>query len=195
MKNKIDRFFRKNLIDLIPYQSAREEYANQGVKMILLDANENPFTSGSNRYPDPMQTKLKNRIANWKNINENQIYLSNGSDESISQLIMAFCEPGIDNIITLPPTFGMYKVSAHVHGIKVKEAPLDSSFQIDAQLVLEKSNKNSKIIFIPTPNNPTGNSFNLKSIILCSSLPDQVSTQVILQPIKFFKKKIALLPS
>ena len=165
MKNKIDRFFRKNLIDLIPYRSAREEYANQGVKMILLDANENPFTSSSNRYPDPMQTKLKNRIANWKNINENQIYLSNGSDESISQLIMAFCEPGIDNIIILPPTFGMYKVSAHVHGIKVIEVPLDSSFQIDAQLVLEKSNKNSKIIFIPTPNNPTGNSFNLKSII------------------------------
>jgi histidinol-phosphate aminotransferase len=127
--------------------------------MILLDANESPFSSNTNRYPDPMQSDLKEEIASLKNVESDQLYLSNGSDEFISQLIVACCEPGIDNIITLPPTFGMYKVSARIHGVEVKEVPLNQDFQLNTSAILESADEKSKIIFIPTPNNPTANSF------------------------------------
>lgn len=164
MKPEIKRFIRQSLLELSPYQSAREEFVNDGREMILLDANENPFPSPVNRYPDPMQSKLKSRIASWKNVNTNQLYLSNGSDEFISQIIMACCEPSKDHILILPPTFGMYKVSARTHGVDVKEVPLDASFQLDVDAILEASNVQSKILFIPTPNNPTANCFKASAI-------------------------------
>ena len=164
MKNKISRFVRKELLDFKPYKSARDEFVNDGRDMILLDANENPFKSDHNRYPDPMQIELKNRIADWKKVNIDQLYLSNGSDEFISQIIMSCCEPSKEHIIILPPTFGMYKVSASIHGVQVKEVPLDSKFQLDVKTILETASKQSKIIFIPTPNNPTANSFNTNAI-------------------------------
>ena len=165
MESKINRFFRESLLKIRPYKSAREDYVNEGLDMIFLDANENPFASSYNRYPDPMQLKLKNIIASWKNITPDQLYLSNGSDEFISQVIMACCEPGEDHIIILPPTFGMYKVSALTLGIEVKEVPLKADFNLDTKAILNAVNEKSKIIFIPTPNNPTANSFNFKDII------------------------------
>ena len=118
MKTDISKFFRASLLKLNPYKSAREEYLSEGRDMILIDANENPFQSSTNRYPDPLQGELKQKISKWKNVNPNQLYLSNGSDEFITQIIMACCEPGRDEIMIVPPTFGMYKVSeigrAHV---------------------------------------------------------------------------------
>ena len=159
MKSDIQRFFRKSLLEISPYKSAREEYIDEGCDMILLDANESPFSSTTNRYPDPMQSDLKEEIASWKNVESDQLYLSNGSDEFISQIIVACCEPGRDHIITLPPTFGMYKVSARIHGVEVKEVPLNQDFQLNTSAILESADEKSKIIFIPTPNNPTANSF------------------------------------
>lgn len=159
MKPDIQRFFRKSLLEISPYKSAREEYNDEGRDMILLDANESPFSSTTNRYPDPMQSDLKEEIASWKNVESDQLYLSNGSDEFISQIIVACCEPGRDHIITLPPTFGMYKVSARIHGVEVKEVPLNQDFQLNTSAILESADEKSKIIFIPTPNNPTANSF------------------------------------
>jgi len=159
MKSDIQRFFRKSLLEISPYKSAREEYIDEGRDMILLDANESPFSSTTNRYPDPMQSDLKEEIASWKNVESDQLYLSNGSDEFISQIIVSCCEPGRDHIITLPPTFGMYKVSARIHGVEVKEVPLNQDFQLNTSAILESADEKSKIIFIPTPNNPTANSF------------------------------------
>lgn len=164
MKSDIQRFFRKSLLEISPYKSAREEYIDEGRDMILLDANESPFSSTTNRYPDPMQSDLKEEIASWKNVESDQLYLSNGSDEFISQIIVACCEPGKDHIITLPPTFGMYKVSARIHGVEVKEVPLNQDFQLNTSAILESADEKSKIIFIPTPNNPTANSFEYKAI-------------------------------
>ena len=160
MKPEFRRFIREQLLDLKPYQSAREEYINEGRSMILLDANENPFSSDCNRYPDPMQTELKAKIAQWKEVRIEQLYLSNGSDEFISQLIMACCEPKEDHILIVPPTFGMYQVAAHTLGVSVQEIPLNESFQLDVEAILETANAASKLLFIPTPNNPTANSFN-----------------------------------
>ena len=164
MKFDIQRFFRKSLLEISPYKSAREEYIDEGRDMILLDANESPFSSTTNRYPDPMQSDLKEEIASWKNVESDQLYLSNGSDEFISQIIVSCCEPGRDHIITLPPTFGMYKVSARIHGVEVKEVPLNQDFQLNTSAILESADEKSKIIFIPTPNNPTANSFEYVAI-------------------------------
>jgi histidinol-phosphate aminotransferase len=160
----ISSYVRTYLLKSKPYRSAREEYADEGREMILLDANENPYSSEVNRYPDPMQSKLKEGIAAWKKVAVNQIYLSNGSDEFISQIIIGCCEPGKDHIIIIPPTFGMYKVSAHTYGVNVYEVPLIENFQLDVETILKKTQPESKLIFIPSPNNPTGNSFNLEDI-------------------------------
>ena len=164
MENDFNQYFRKSLLKLKPYQSAREEYINDGRKMILLDANENPFETSVNRYPDPLQMELKSQIAIWRKVGLEQIYLSNGSDEFISQIVMGSCEPGIDHIVIVPPTFGMYKVAAATFGVGVKEIPLTSEFQLDVPSILTAINEESKLLFIPNPNNPTGNSFNSNDI-------------------------------
>lgn len=158
------KYIRSQLLTLTSYQSARQEFEGDGRSMILLDANENPFASEVNRYPDPMQRELKQEIANWKGVEENQLYLCNGSDEFISNVIMSCCEPGKDSIMIVPPTFGMYKVSAKTYGVEIQEVPLTTTFQLDVDSILERADERSKIIFIPTPNNPTGNNFDLDSI-------------------------------
>jgi len=168
MKIDINRMLRKSLLKLMPYQSARQEFVNEGRKMILLDANENPFETSVNRYPDPLQTKLKKAIAAWKNVEIEQLYLSNGSDEFISQIIQGCCEPGEDQIMIVPPTFGMYKVAAALHGVGVREVPLTSAFQLDVKAILQAADQKTKLLFIPNPNNPTGNSFDsndLKTLV------------------------------
>ncbi|MDG1761892.1 MAG: histidinol-phosphate transaminase [Flavobacteriaceae bacterium] len=164
MKFDYKKYIRRQLLTLTPYQSAREEFEGDGRSMILLDANENPFSSEVNRYPDPMQKKLKKEIAKWKWVGEDQLYLSNGSDEFISNVIMSCCEPGEDSIMIVPPTFGMYKVSAKTFGVDVQEVPLTDAFQLDVDSILKTADQRSKVIFIPTPNNPTANNFDLNSI-------------------------------
>jgi histidinol-phosphate aminotransferase len=164
----IEELVRENIRQLKPYSSARDEYS--GEALIFLDANENPYDTGYNRYPDPYQSKLKTRLAELKEVPSNQIFMGNGSDEAIDLLFRAFCEPGQDNVITLPPTYGMYNVSAGINNVEVKEVCLLENFQPDVLGVMEASNDNSKLLFICTPNNPTGNSINKTTIEqLCST--------------------------
>ena len=164
MKFDYKKYIRTHLLSLTPYQSAREEFTADGREMILLDANENPFATEVNRYPDPLQLELKEQIAEWKGVGVDQLYLSNGSDEFISNVIMGCCEPGQDQIVIVPPTFGMYKVSARIHGVGVVEVPLTDAFQLDVPAILKAVDASCKIVFIPTPNNPTANSFDLNAI-------------------------------
>ena len=165
-KDRILDWARPEIIALKPYQSAREEFVNDGRKMILLDANENPFDNGMNRYPDPMQKKLKQRLAEDRGVAIEQIYLGNGSDEVLNQLMIAFCTPSKDEAIILPPTFGMYQVCADINGVKTVAVPLTKDFQLDVPAILAAQNKRTKMIFIPSPNNPTGNCFALEDIRL-----------------------------
>ncbi len=155
----INKLLRKNIQILKPYSSARDEYT--GEAMVFLDANENPFNQPYNRYPDPLQKKLKEKISAIKGVNVNKIFLGNGSDEPIDLLIRAFCEPGQDNIITFDPTYGMYEVSADINNVKVKKVSLDQHFQINADLILGATDSNTKLIFLCSPNNPTGNSLDI----------------------------------
>lgn len=155
---------RPEIIALKPYKSAREEFVNDGREMILLDANENPFNNDVNRYPDPMQNKLKQRLAETKGVLEKQIYLGNGSDEVLNQLMIAFCRPGQDKAIILPPTFGMYQVCADINGITTVSVPLTRSFQLDVPAILAAQDDKTKMIFIPSPNNPTGNCFDKEDL-------------------------------
>jgi len=124
----------------------------------LLDANENPYNNGLNRYPDPLQLKLKQRLSKLKNVPAQQIFLSNGSDEAIGLITTVFCEPGQDNVIILPPTFGMYCVAADVANVEVREVSLTPDFQPNVKAILAATDEHSKVLFICTPNNPTGNS-------------------------------------
>jgi histidinol-phosphate aminotransferase len=153
--NTIQQYVRKNILQLAPYASARHEF--EGEADIFLDANENPFDTGLNRYPDPLQHELKQRLSAVKNVPVEHIFLGNGSDEAIDLLIRIFCEPRIDHIITLPPTYGMYQVSAGIADVEVKTISLTPDFQPNVEAILKASNKHSKILFLCSPNNPSGN--------------------------------------
>ena len=163
--NQVMQWVRPEIAALSPYQSARQEFVGNGEKMILLDANENPFDNEMNRYPDPMQTTLKKRLAEGKKVYEDQIYLGNGSDEVLNQLMMIFCVPGRDKVILLPPTFGMYQVCANIQGIGVVNVPLDEEFQLNTASILAAQEDATRMIFIPNPNNPTGNCFREEDIL------------------------------
>jgi histidinol-phosphate aminotransferase len=159
----VNKLIRKNILNLTPYSSARDEYS--GEDAIFLDANENPFESGINRYPDPLQLKLKTKIAHIKNVNCEKIFLGNGSDEPIDLLIRAFCDPGIDNILSIKPTYGMYRVCADINNVEFRESLLTNEFQIDKENILGLADNNSKLMFLCTPNNPTSNSLYREDII------------------------------
>jgi len=149
-----------------PYSSARDEFEDfETADMIFLDANENPFENGVNRYPDPQQISVKTVLGNLKNLNTNQILLGNGSDEVLDLLFRAFCEPKVDNVITLPPTYGMYGVLANINAVENKEILLSEDFQPQVRKILNAVDKNTKIIFLCSPNNPTANSFSNESVI------------------------------
>lgn len=160
----IDKLIRETVKDLKPYSSARDEYVSDGSKMIFLDANENPFENGLNRYPDPQQRSFKTLLAEQKQVLENNILLGNGSDEVLDLIFRAFCEPNQDNIITLPPTYGMYKVLSGINAVENREVLLTSDFEPDVFQILENVDEKTKIIFICSPNNPTGNAFQKKRI-------------------------------
>jgi histidinol-phosphate aminotransferase len=164
-KMDIQNLVRENVKGLSPYSSARDEYVSDGSQMIFLDANENPFENGVNRYPDPQQRNLKSVLAKQKGVKPENILFGNGSDEVLDFLFRAFCEPKEDNIITLPPTYGMYKVLSGINNVQNIEVLLTSEFEIDVSAILEKANKKSKILFLCSPNNPTANSFSKDKII------------------------------
>jgi histidinol-phosphate aminotransferase len=151
----INNLLRKNIQNLKPYSSARDEYS--GDAMVFLDANENPFNEPYNRYPDPLQKELKEKISVLKNTSANRIFLGNGSDEPIDLLIRAFCEPGNDNIVTINPTYGMYQVAADTNNIEVIKVSLTQDFELDSKQIFQAVTKNTKLIFLCSPNNPSGN--------------------------------------
>lgn len=158
----VNKLVRENVKKLIPYSCARDEF--KGTTGIFLDANENPYGK-LNRYPDPYQRELKAAISKFKGIAEEKIFLGNGSDEIIDLCFRVFCNPGTDKVLTFTPTYGMYEVSASVNDIKVLKVPLNESFQIDLQNVKSLfSDKNLKLIFICSPNNPTANSMNYSDV-------------------------------
>ena len=163
-KEQILAWARPEIVALKPYASARSEFKLGDREMILLDANENPFNNGMNRYPDPMQLKLKKRLAEAKHLAVEQIFLGNGSDDVLNQLMIAFCTPGKDKAVLLPPTFGMYQVCASINGIETLEVPLTADFRLDIAGINAAQSSSTKIIFIPSPNNPTGNCFALEDI-------------------------------
>lgn len=154
MKKEIKSLVRKNILGLEPYEAARHLMMNPA---ILLDANENPYESEYNRYPDPWQKQLKEKISELKNVPVKQIFIGNGSDEAIDLLIRIFCEPGKENIVITPPTYGMYQVSAAINNIELLRAPLNDDFSLDTAKVLNTINTKTKLIFLCSPNNPTGN--------------------------------------
>jgi len=162
----IDKIIRKNIKNLVPYSSARDEY--KGEASVFLDANENAFGSPLdqqyNRYPDPLQYKVKKRLSDIKGVPPRNIFLGNGSDEAIDVLFRSFCNPGVDNVILVPPTYGMYEVSANINDIKINKVPLTEEYQLNLEGIAEAINEQTKMIFICSPNNPTGNSINRDDI-------------------------------
>lgn len=159
MKFDLNSILRPHIVKLQPYTSARDEYT--GKIGVFLDANENPYGSVTekdfNRYPDPYQSDLKEEIATIKQVRPTQIFLGNGSDEAIDLLFRAFCNPGKDNVILLPPTYGMYEVSASINDVEIRRVSLTSDFQLQPDKILDAVDENTKIIFVCTPNNPSGN--------------------------------------
>jgi len=160
----IKNLVRSNVQKLKPYSSARDEYKANGTDMVFLDANENPFKNGVNRYPDPQQRDLKLALAKLKNLKPEQVLLGNGSDEVLDLIFRAFCEPQIDNILTLPPTYGMYNVLAGINNVENKEVLLTVDYELDIKSILNAVTETTKLIFICNPNNPTGNAFDARSI-------------------------------
>ncbi|WP_373058834.1 histidinol-phosphate transaminase [Zunongwangia sp. H14] len=163
-KFNINYLVRPNVKDLKPYSSARDEYQSTGNAMVFLDANENPFQTDVNRYPDPQQRNLKEELAKIKAVDAGNILLGNGSDEVLDLLFRAFCEPGADNVITLPPTYGMYKVLANINNIENREILLTADFEPDVDKILQTADERTKMTFLCSPNNPTGNSFSEENI-------------------------------
>lgn len=164
----INRIVRNNIRNLVPYSSARDEF--HGEAKVYLDANENslgsPLLKWYNRYPDPQQLALKEKITRIKGITAEHIFLGNGSDEAIDILYRAFCEPGRDNVVICPPTYGMYEVSANINDIAVKKVPLTPGFQLDLEALEEAVDAQTRIIWLCSPNNPTGNSLDRGDIEL-----------------------------
>ncbi|WP_268034152.1 histidinol-phosphate transaminase [Algoriphagus sp. PAP.12] len=168
MSFDLNSLLRPHIAQLQPYTSARDEYT--GKEGVFLDANENPYGSVTdaefNRYPDPYQSALKEKIATIKNVRPSQIFLGNGSDEAIDLLYRAFCRPGIDNVILLPPTYGMYEVSASINDVETRKVSLTSDFQLQTEKIFDQIDSNTKIIFVCTPNNPSGNKVNRADVLL-----------------------------
>jgi len=152
----LEELFRPNIAALEPYSSARDEYQGKEAK-VFLDANENPYNTPYNRYPDPLQRDLKKQISQIKQISEERIFLGNGSDEAIDLMYRIFCRPGIDNTVAMEPTYGMYSVSAHINDVEYRAVPTDSCFQPDIDAMLAASDSNTRLMFFCSPNNPTGN--------------------------------------
>lgn len=162
----LNKIIRPNIKNLKPYSSARDEF--KGEASVYLDANENAFGSplpqAFHRYPDPLQYKVKMKLSEIKGVPARNIFLGNGSDEAIDILFRSFCNPGVDNVIIVPPTYGMYEVSANINDVQLKRVNLTAEYQLNLEGIAEAIDKNTKLIFICSPNNPTGNSINREDI-------------------------------
>jgi histidinol-phosphate aminotransferase len=154
----LETLVRKNIYNLKPYSCARDEF--KGEASIYMDANENPYNRPCNRYPDPLQTVLKEKIAGIKNVPPSQVMLGNGSDECIDLIFRVFCEPPKDAVVAIEPTYGMYKVCADINNVKYKKVLLDENFQLKAEKLLAETDKHTKAVFLCSPNNPSGNLLN-----------------------------------
>jgi histidinol-phosphate aminotransferase len=159
----LDKLLRNNIRSLQPYSCARDEF--KGEASVYLDANENPYNAPFNRYPDPLQWEVKEQITRVKGVPAKNIFLGNGSDEPIDLLFRAFCEPRIDNVVAIEPTYGMYKVSANINDVEYRKVLLDENFQFSADKLLDATNLYTKIIWLCSPNNPTGNSLDRNEIV------------------------------
>ena len=161
---QLQELTRPNIWQLKPYSSARDEY--QGIAAsVFLDANENPYNNPNNRYPDPMQWELKRNLTKLKGVAPEHIFLGNGSDEAIDLVFRAFCEPRVDNVVAIEPTYGMYLVAAEINDVEYRKVLLDEHFQFTAEKMLEAADKHTKAMFLCTPNNPTGNDLNRDEIV------------------------------
>lgn len=161
----IDSLVRNNVKKMFSYSSARDDFKDEfDMKLIYLDANESPFDNIINRYPDNKHSELKKVISDIKNVNVNQVTFGNGTDEILDLIVRVFCNPNEDKIITLPPTYGMYDIIAKTNGVENIEIPLKSDFSIDKNEILKLSSNNTKVLFLCSPNNPTGNSFNTNDL-------------------------------
>ena len=159
----IKELVRPNIWSLAPYSSARNEYSGHAAH-VFLDANENPFNGPYNRYPDPLQESLKERLSEVKNVPAENIFLGNGSDEAIDLIYRCFCEPKKDNVVAICPTYGMYEVCANINDVEYRNVMLDENYQITADKLLAACDANTKAIWICSPNNPTGNDINGEEI-------------------------------
>jgi len=192
-----EKLLRPNIQQLKPYSSARDEYSGEAA--VFLDANENPFNDPYNRYPDPYQRILKQKLGAIKGVDAASIFLGNGSDEPIDIVYRAFCEPGVDNVVSIDPTYGMYQVAADINNIKVRKVLLTSDFQIDVKAMLSAVDANTKLMWICSPNNPTGNCLKNEDI---EALLKSFNGMVILDeayidfaPEKSFVKRLAEFPN
>lgn len=158
----VEAWVRPNVRDMQPYSSARDEF--HGHASVFLDANENPYNAPYNRYPDPMQWTLKEKISEIKSVPKASIFLGNGSDEPIDLLLRAFCEPGKDSMLTFDPTYGMYQVAAEINNVACKRVKLKEDFQMDMPAMLGAIDETVKLVYLCSPNNPTGNSLNRRDI-------------------------------
>ena len=159
----LEQLTRPNIWRLAPYSSARDEYSGKDAH-VFLDANENPYNKPFNRYPDPLQRDLKKEIAKVKRVPEENIFLGNGSDEAIDLPYRIFCRPGIDNVVAIEPTYGMYRVCADTNDVEYRPVMLDDKYQMDADKVLAACDANTKLIWVCSPNNPTGNNIDREQI-------------------------------
>ena len=160
----LSELVRPNILALKPYSSARDEFSGTGAN-VFLDANENPYNSPFNRYPDPLQRDLKMSLSRVKGVKTENIFLGNGSDEPIDLAYRCFTRPGVDNVVAIDPTYGMYKVCADINDVEYRRVTLDENFQTTAEKLLALCDKNTKLIWICSPNNPTGNDINRGEIV------------------------------
>ena len=164
MMKPLEQLVRKNIWSLAPYSSARNEYSGKEAH-VFLDANENPYNAPYNRYPDPLQRDVKKMLERVKGVPSENIFLGNGSDEAIDLPYRIFCEPGRDNVVSIAPTYGMYQVCADINDIECRQVLLDDNFQLHADAVLQACDERTKIIWLCSPNNPTGNSLDRDEIM------------------------------
>lgn len=160
---QLKELVRPNIWSLAPYSSARNEYSGHKAH-VFLDANENPYNKPYNRYPDPLQTDLKARIAKIKGVDASRIFLGNGSDEAIDLVYRVFCEPGSDNVVAIEPTYGMYKVCADINNVEYRKVLLDEHYQLSAAKLLAACDESTKVVWLCSPNNPTGNNLDRSEI-------------------------------
>ena len=160
----IKNLIRENIKSLEAYSSARDEFKDMSSELVFIDANENPFETGLNRYPDPQQNLVKEVLSKIKGVSKDQILLGNGSDEVLDLIFRVLCEPREDSVIVLPPTYGMYEVLAKMNDIKLITIPLLDNFQPNIKEVVKVKNTNTKVLFLCSPNNPTANSFDANTI-------------------------------